>query len=120
MYCNRCGSELDENTNFCPNCGSPVNGTQPNFVNTKDKDDGNVIAILAIVFSVIMPLVGLIIALVCRKQYSDPNAQSKFKIAIIISSILLGISAFFVLIWIILFSISAMAFVIPFNAILSI
>ena len=27
MYCRNCGTELDENVKFCPNCGEPVQDT---------------------------------------------------------------------------------------------
>ncbi len=29
MYCTACGHELEENHNYCPNCGKPVKGRAP-------------------------------------------------------------------------------------------
>lgn len=26
-FCSKCGSQIDENENFCPKCGAPVNGS---------------------------------------------------------------------------------------------
>lgn len=36
MYCKNCGKELDENTNFCPNCGASQNIDSQN---TQENDD---------------------------------------------------------------------------------
>ena len=34
MICPKCGAEIDENANFCPGCGSPVNPTSSSFLIT--------------------------------------------------------------------------------------
>lgn len=30
MYCEKCGSQINENTRFCPNCGATISGEEQN------------------------------------------------------------------------------------------
>ena len=48
-YCSKCGSEIDENATFCPNCGNPVS----NENNTSVKNDSAAIKTATKVFMVI-------------------------------------------------------------------
>ena len=34
MYCKNCGTQIDDNTNFCPNCGIGLNGLNDAQQNT--------------------------------------------------------------------------------------
>lgn len=31
MFCSKCGFEFSDDTNFCPKCGTPINGTSASF-----------------------------------------------------------------------------------------
>mgnify|MGYP004622171075 CR=1 FL=1 len=72
-FCNKCGNQLPDGANVCPNCGTPVGGTQQNaqsFVNNmmntadstaqfdpQDINDNKAMAILAYIgFLFLIPL----------------------------------------------------------------
>lgn len=37
MFCNKCGQQMPDNTQFCPNCGNKVGGTFDNVANDAKK-----------------------------------------------------------------------------------
>ena len=38
MYCRKCGKELEEDARYCPQCGTPVDGTRWDEVNVAADD----------------------------------------------------------------------------------
>ncbi|MDT8716123.1 zinc ribbon domain-containing protein [Clostridium sp. 19966] len=43
MYCKKCGTQVEEGRNFCPNCGSPINSNPSvNDEEAKSPDDVNI------------------------------------------------------------------------------
>lgn len=48
MFCNKCGQQLDDNAQFCPNCGNKIGGTSfeesaRNAFNNAEKQFGNAV-----------------------------------------------------------------------------
>lgn len=98
MYCHQCGAKLDDNSNFCSKCGAPTHSEQkdsieqPNYNslnttpqaqqnNTHATDDG-MYGILGLVFSFIIPLLGLIFSII---GLNKNNNRSYAKAGLIIS-----------------------------------
>ena len=81
MYCHKCGAKLDDNSNFCSKCGSAVSPEQKDLIeqhnynsyntappqpqqnNAPTTDDG-MFGILGLVFSFLIPLLGLIFSII--------------------------------------------------------
>ncbi len=63
MYCNNCGSQIDDGAFYCPHCGSVINR-----INGASEDgDDNKLSVLEIVFSVlicIIPIVGIVMGII--------------------------------------------------------
>lgn len=65
MFCNNCGSQIDDKAVICPHCGVPVRGvTQP--------DKGNPLAIVGFILSFFIAIAGLICSILgyqkCKKE----------------------------------------------------
>lgn len=81
MYCHQCGAKLDDNSNFCSTCGAPVSSEQKDLIErhnynsynttppqtqqnyTPATDDG-MFGMLGLVFSFLIPLLGLIFSII--------------------------------------------------------
>ena len=81
MYCVRCGKNIDEGSKYCTSCGYPVNGKVKEEHETKD--NAQVISILGMIFSFIIPVIGLILNIIsickCSKYKSKTGNDSKYK-----------------------------------------
>ena len=81
MYCVRCGKNIDEGSKYCTSCGYPVDGKVKEENETKDNT--NVISILGMIFSFIIPIIGLILNIIsickCSKYKSKTGNDSKYK-----------------------------------------
>ena len=69
MYCVRCGKNIDEGSKYCTSCGYPVDGKVKEENETKD--NAKVISILGMIFSFIIPIIGLILNIIsiCKYDY---------------------------------------------------
>ena len=80
MYCVRCGKNMDGGSKYCTSCGYPVNGKVKEEI---VKDNTNVISILGMIFSFIIPIIGLILNIIsickCSKYKSKTGNDSKYK-----------------------------------------
>ena len=77
MYCVRCGKNIDEGSKYCTSCGYPVNGKVKEEI---VKDNTNVISILGMIFSFIIPIIGLILNIISICKYkSKTGNDSKYK-----------------------------------------
>lgn len=80
MYCVRCGKNIDEGSKYCTSCGYPVDGKVKEEI---VKDNGKVISILGMIFSFIIPIIGLILNIIsickCSKYKSKTGDNSKYK-----------------------------------------
>ena len=82
MFCSKCGSQIPDDSEFCPKCGTPVGGAAggtgygPNQ-NSGKKGTGCWIAaiITGVVFLLIIPIILVAIAL---PAYSRYTARAKF------------------------------------------
>jgi len=98
MYCTRCGAEVSPDAKFCPICGAKIENNESKeneYFDSSEKssidksDKIETISILALVFSFVAPLVGLILGIVgSNKNYNKRNSQF-CKVAIAISIVLL-------------------------------
>ena len=61
MYCVRCGKNIDESCKYCTSCGYPVDGKVKEEI---IKDNAKVISILGMIFSFIIPIIGLILNII--------------------------------------------------------
>lgn len=64
MFCQKCGSKLENNSKFCPNCGNPTNINTYNTTSNKNnveynKKDGKLVTYLCLLAYAI-PFFGLI------------------------------------------------------------
>ena len=82
MFCSKCGSQIPDDSEFCPKCGTPVGGAAggtgygPNQ-NSGKKGTGCWIAaiITGVVFLLIIPI---ILAAIALPAYSKYTARAKF------------------------------------------
>lgn len=103
MYCIKCGSPIDDNAKFCPNCGSPTSAvpsvppaatyypSQPQQASqprqtAQNQTNGCVIA--GFVLSFFMPLIGLILSIIgVGKAKECGNGKGLAIAGIVLSSI---------------------------------
>lgn len=57
-YCAKCGNELIEDSNFCPNCGKSV---------YNDNSENSISVILCAIVGLLFPIIGAILYYVLRK-----------------------------------------------------
>lgn len=103
MICLKCGSEIDDNSSFCPNCGekiqtnnfTPFNNEQKNYYNLNNQSIGLgvaslVLGILAIVsfWSIIPPVIFAVLSIVFGAIQISKKCGKAMSIAGIITSII--------------------------------
>ena len=88
-YCSKCGKQLKDTTVTCPECGSVINNTQAEnyveFMHVHQPEEPSGFSTAAIVFAILIPLVGFVLGMIGYNQYETPSYQKKCKIAIILS-----------------------------------
>lgn len=112
MFCNNCGKQVNDDTTFCPYCGTDISETaasaaQPIAAQTAQPTDNspapeastaqqpNTIAIVGFVFAFLFPLVGLICSIIGCVRAVKNNATNKgLAIAGIVISAVWGIAEF--------------------------
>ena len=98
MVCSKCGSEMKDGVAFCPNCGNPAGGPQPqqSYVDpadhtgeftAKDISDNKVFAMLPYIMSV----VGVIIALLASNESPYARFHVRQALKLDVATILLGV-----------------------------
>lgn len=116
-YCIHCGKEVLDDAIICPGCGCSVQyGNGNPQQNGFSKGGGNgqgapsfndsysAVSILGLVFSFISPLIRLILSIVAHsdaQRTGSLKSQTISKAGIIISAVILGLIAFFIIFWII-------------------
>ena len=107
MFCKYCGSQLDDNSVVCPNCGAKLNASNPEQNNQTNnpppptysqppqQKSGNTVAIVGFVLAFFIPLAGLICSIIGLRKANNENAGHKgLAIAGIIISIVVWIFNF--------------------------
>lgn len=84
MFCSHCGKEIMDEAEICPNCGCETETKKTNSSPTQ-KTESSTIGILAITFSILGGIFGLILSLVGWTCYDDPENVSLCKTAFWIS-----------------------------------
>lgn len=85
MLCSNCGSKLNGDVKFCPNCGKEVlNSNTTNQISDKNNDEK--VNVGLVILSFIIPLAGLIIFL--TKKDNEPKTAKASGICALVSFIL--------------------------------
>lgn len=96
MFCSKCGKQIDDEAMICPECGCATSNYKSNNSNGTSEEEKNTMATLAIVFAVLIPLVGLILGIIGVCKYQNEKYKMKCVTAIVLS-IFLWIVSFVIL-----------------------
>lgn len=88
MFCSKCGNEIDNEALICPKCGCAT----ANMVNMNAQkaaaaqtEETSTLATCAIVFAILMPIVGLILGIIGTVKYKNEAYKKKSISAIVLS-----------------------------------
>lgn len=90
MFCPKCGNELPENAKFCPVCGFQIESNRP-----KEKEVSQISSLSAI-FAFLIPLVGIILAIIDLCVY-DEKYDHRGSVAAVIIGIIVASFEFFLI-----------------------
>ena len=96
MFCKKCGANLEEGQNVCPNCGYNVQDEKPfvapttnNATNVElDKTPISVVEYIGYFWVMVIPCAGLILAIVWAFTHKNENVRNYFK-AVLINIVIL-------------------------------
>ena len=75
MYCHQCGKEVNEESKFCPNCGTQLTQTQKSYqpiqTNVVSSEDAPSMGFA--ILSFFIPIVGLILFLVWKDEFPQKS-----------------------------------------------
>ena len=72
-YCSKCGKQIMDEAVICPGCGCAVEGaTNPVVAANNAQGESSSLATSAIVFAILMPIVGLILGIIGVGKYKTP------------------------------------------------
>lgn len=105
MYCSKCGTKNDLNSKFCSKCGAELDNNMELLDNVDDKKLKCIktISILALIFSFILPPVGLILSIIGIIKYSKYSKEKSIKFNYLIFNIISIIVSAFITFMIVLF-----------------
>lgn len=98
MFCKNCGRMIDDNSNYCPQCGAPLDENRARtqrFVNSSERI--NYLAIIGFALAFLMPIAGLICSVLGRKRATEYGGDGR-KLAsagIVLSIVFLVLYALF-------------------------
>lgn len=83
MYCKHCGTELEDNSKFCPECGKiqETNGLVKNEVNVETKKDS--VNVLWFIIAILLPIIGVLAGLIFIAQ-KKKNAVALLVLSIVV------------------------------------
>lgn len=102
-YCPSCGEELPDGANFCKSCGSKINSV-PRAENPQRPayDESHTLAIvLGYLFAILIPLIGIIIAiyLLTRKNSSSASKHGKYILIVAVVIWFISFALSFLYMW---------------------
>jgi len=70
MYCQKCGAQLDADAQFCKSCGTAIRTTPQPYapVYQQPAKQTNNLALFGLILSFVMPIGGLVVSIIARKQ----------------------------------------------------
>lgn len=103
MYCRYCGNEIEDDQTYCSKCGKSINeeymanNSEIAPINSSNKTKSSIelktLVILAVVFSVVFPLVGLILSIIAIAKDDTKKYKSLTTFALVLSIVFLVIGA---------------------------
>lgn len=89
MFCSKCGNEIDNEAVVCPKCGcATANMTlQKNAASAEASGETSTLATCAIVFAILLPIVGIILGIIGVVKYKTEAYKKKCITAIVLSVI---------------------------------
>jgi uncharacterized membrane protein YvbJ len=99
MFCPKCGNEISDQSVVCPKCGCPTSNEVPvqqqasTSAPMLENGEKKSLATCALVFSFLMPIVGLILGIIGTIKYKTEKLKKQCIIAIPISIVVWIISA---------------------------
>ena len=92
-FCEKCGKEINDNAVVCPGCGAStvVNASSE----TTAKSENPKIARMALGFAFLIPILGIIFAIIGLNKCTDPKLRKQCIIAILVA-VVTQIAWFFV------------------------
>lgn len=115
-FCTNCGSEISEGSSFCSACGQPVAeavqtpeaqpvveavqtpvAQQTEYYDNQpvQKPEGKALAICALVFSILLPFVGLVLGIIGVATSKDESNKKMSIIALVIAGVLIVLTIVF-------------------------
>ena len=95
MYCQKCGVQLDADAQFCKACGTAIMTTpQPCApVYQQPAKQTNNLALIGLILSVCMPIVGLVLSIIARRQciQRGEDGEKMARAGIIVGAVFSGI-----------------------------
>ncbi|MCM1113893.1 MAG: hypothetical protein NC397_00195 [Clostridium sp.] len=97
MFCSKCGNEINDQAVVCPNCGCSTGNDNQSMPLTDapmiKNEEKKTLASCALVFAILMPIVGLILGIVGVIKYQTSELKKKCIAAIPISIVVWIITA---------------------------
>lgn len=109
MFCKNCGQEISNDSVYCPYCGAKIAQSTPTPTQPATKQT-SMLAVVGLVLSFFMPLIGLICSIVARKKCREENLEggTLALVGIVISALSIGLSIIIIISTVGLISCAAM------------
>ena len=86
MFCSKCGKEIHDEAVVCVHCGCTVDGKN-SIASVSKNEPAPILATLALVFSFLSPIVGIILGIIGCTKYNNSTQKTKCIISIVVSII---------------------------------
>jgi len=108
MYCQKCGTQLDVDAQFCKGCGTAAGQAVQPGPQQQPAKQTNSLALIGLILSAMMPLAGLIVSIIARKQCIErgEDGERLAKAGIIFGAVYCGLILVLVLVLVAILSAS--------------